>query len=56
MKKSLTALLVITLSMIGFKAYASNFDKNVLKRAKIVSGSDRGGDNWETGNMKVKTK
>jgi hypothetical protein len=55
MKKTLTAVLVILLTLMGFKAMASEMDTNVLKRAKEINGSEHGGDNWETGNMKTKS-
>jgi hypothetical protein len=55
MKKSLSAIVVILLTLIGFKSLASEMDKNVLMRVKEISGKDKGGDNWETGNMKNKS-
>ena len=55
MKKSLTAIIVIMLTLMGFKAMASAMDNNVLQRAKEISGIGHAGENWETGNMKSKS-
>jgi hypothetical protein len=55
MKKTLTAIVVIILSSIGLKAFASAVDVNVDGKVKEVSSENKGNDN-ESGRSCGSTK